>query len=139
MDKRTEKLASCGVYCAACPSFNKTCLGCASEDRNQKRKSKWGCRIRKCCYEQKHLDYCAYCDDFPCGIYRKKLLNTHAGDPRFTYRFEILSIFPLKKQRDQNNFWHFKRNDGRANPAAAQSTFIITRATSVVNINLLAK
>ena len=46
MKDRTSEVAPCGVLCAACPSFGKTCLGCASENKNQNRISKWNCKIR---------------------------------------------------------------------------------------------
>ena len=83
-----NELAPCGIYCGACPSFNKSCLGCANQRKDQKRKSKWGCKIRVCCFEQKQT-ICADCDEFLCSIHRKKLTDTHPGDPRFTYRHEI--------------------------------------------------
>ena len=92
MKNKVEKyneLAPCGVYCGACPSFNKTCLGCASEDKTQDRCSKWGCKIRNCCYNLKRLDYCVNCEQFPCKIFDKKLRSTHQDDPRFTYRYEL--------------------------------------------------
>ena len=50
------ELAPCGVWCGACPSFKKTCLGCASEDPKQKRTSKWGCRIRVCAYDKEKIE-----------------------------------------------------------------------------------
>ena len=84
-----NELAPCGVFCGACPSFNKSCLGCPSENKSQKRTSKWGCKIRKCCYNEKNLDYCCECPDFPCVKINKKLLDSHPGDNRFKYRHEI--------------------------------------------------
>lgn len=35
------------------------------------------------------LDYCGFCEDFPCEKVDKKLLDTHKGDDRFRYRHEI--------------------------------------------------
>ena len=87
-NKRTKELAPCGVYCAACPSYSKTCLGCSS-DKKQIRKSKWNCKIRICCYALKELDYCFDCGQFPCKIIHKKLIDSHAGDSRFKYRHEL--------------------------------------------------
>jgi hypothetical protein len=84
-----NELAPCGVFCGACPSFNKTCLGCPSERREQKRKSKWGCRIRRCCYEEKNLKICGDCQQFPCDEVKRKLLNSHPGEMKFKYRHEI--------------------------------------------------
>jgi hypothetical protein len=86
------EIAPCGIYCGGCPSFEKTCLGCSSQiqDGNQKRKSKWGCRIRRCCYEDKDLDFCSACEEFPCQKVHQKLLDSHPNDPRFNYRREIV-------------------------------------------------
>ncbi len=113
-DYRVNELAPCGVYCGACPSFNKTCKGCSSED-NQKRKSKFSCKIRICCYENKKFNYCIHCSEFPCKLINNKLLNTYTGDIRFTYRHEIPKIFPellslglLKYIEFQKNRWKCK-------------------------------
>ena len=87
------ELAPCGVFCGACPSFGMTCLGCPSDDRKQKRTSKWGCKIRTCCYDVQGKSFCSECDQFPCKDHRKKLLDSHPGDPRYKYRHEIIENF----------------------------------------------
>ncbi len=84
-----DALAPCGIFCNACPSFNKTCLGCPSENTHQKRTSKWGCQIRNCCYTDKNLMFCGQCNQFPCDTITKKLINSHPGEPAFKYRHEI--------------------------------------------------
>jgi hypothetical protein len=84
-----SELAPCGIFCGACPSYNKTCLGCASQSQKQQRKSKWNCGIRICCYEEKELSFCGFCVQFPCGEVNKKLINSHPGKTRFKYRHEI--------------------------------------------------
>ena len=89
MEILVNELAPCGVFCGACPSFNKTCLGCPSESQKQKRKSKWDCTIRKCCYEEKNIKYCGYCIQFPCEKINKKTIDSHPGETRFKYRHEI--------------------------------------------------
>ena len=96
-DEIINVLAPCGVYCGACPSYGKTCLGCASNDKTQKRGSKWGCKIRNCCYGSKELKYCIFCEQFPCKIHRNKLTDYHPNDLRFTYRHEIPDIFAKLK------------------------------------------
>lgn len=85
-----RQLAPCGVYCGACPSLDKTCKGCASSDESQKRKSKWHCPIRICCYEEKKLDFCANCDDFFCAKVNKKLIQSHPGEDKYHYRHELI-------------------------------------------------
>ncbi len=85
-----DETAPCGIYCGACPSLKirKTCLGCGSEDRKQKRKSKWSCGIRRCCFEDKNLNFCIDCADFPCKKI-DKLKNSHTNKSKFRYRHEI--------------------------------------------------
>lgn len=85
---RPAELAPCGVFCGACPSFRKSCFGCSSE-KEQKRKSKWSCKLRECCYSIKSKTVCFECDEFPCKKYRRKLFESHPGDPRFRYRHEL--------------------------------------------------
>lgn len=88
MGRITDKAAPCGVYCGACPSFEKTCWGCGSADKNQKRKSKWGCKIRSCCFDERNLDFCIDCEDFPCNL-TEKLKNSYFNQDKFQYRHEI--------------------------------------------------
>ncbi len=107
---RINELAPCGVFCGACPSFERSCLGCPSEDQDQKRISKWSCRIRKCCYENKNLDYCIYCDEFPCKIIKKKLLDTHMEDPRFAYRHEVIKIFPKLLELGEEHYHQYQKD-----------------------------
>lgn len=73
MDRQDRPTISyCGVFCELCPAYVRigSCLGCGSEDHNQRRKSKWQCKIRNCCKERK-IDWCSQCDEFPCSIRRR--------------------------------------------------------------------
>lgn len=106
---RSTELAPCGVYCGACPSFGKSCFGCASGDHSQKRSSKWNCKIRNCCYNDKELDYCIDCNEFPCKLINKKLVNSHPGDERFSYRHEIPTIFPKLKTMSVEEFTAYQK------------------------------
>jgi predicted RNA-binding Zn-ribbon protein involved in translation (DUF1610 family) len=69
-----------------------TCQGCGSEDRGpgQRRKSKWGCKLRTCCFERRDVDLCIECDEFPCTEHKGKLSGSHPDDPRFEYRREAV-------------------------------------------------
>ena len=91
LQKIPDSVAPCGVYCWACPSFKSSCNGCGSEDKNQKRKSKWSCKIRVCCFENKNFNFCYECEEFPCKEYSKKLSESHKGDKKFKYRHELPS------------------------------------------------
>jgi len=83
-----DRMAPCGVYGGACPSFGKGCRGCDSEDRKQRRTSKWNFKIRRCCFEEKGFTLCSQCADFPCRL-TDKLQGSYPGDQRFRYRHEI--------------------------------------------------
>ena len=109
--KRINELAPCGVYCGACPSFNKSCKGCSADSTQQKRQSKYGCAIRSCCYNEKHLSFCIDCPLFPCSKFKKKLLSTHKTDPRYAYRHEIPAVFKKLKDMGLDGFlnWQKKR------------------------------
>ena len=108
MINRRKELAPCGVLCEACPSFDKTCNGCSSENQKQKRKSKWNCKIRKCCYEEMNVEYCGYCSSFPCEKINSKLIKSHQGEKRFKYRHEIPRNMKKLKELGVDNFIKFK-------------------------------
>ena len=101
-----EILAPCGIYCGACPSLGKTCLGCASQEMGgvQKRKSKWGCKLRVCCYKEKGLEFCSDCLEFPCDKHRKKLMDSHPKDPRFQYRRDVAENLILIKELGEQRY-----------------------------------
>lgn len=123
MNQRIVELAPCGVYCGACPSFDKTCKGCASEDRNQNRSSKWSCKIRTCCYDQKKLDYCIDCEKFPCTIIDKKLISSHTYDPRYKYRHEIPNIFSNLKMITVENYLEYQRQRWKCDSCGGRISF----------------
>lgn len=67
LEKRTEMIAMCGLYCGACPKFIKEkCPGCHGNE-----KASW-CKIRTCCFD-KSISSCADCPRFndvvACKIY----------------------------------------------------------------------
>jgi hypothetical protein len=111
MGLRNNEVAPCGVLCFACPSFNRSCHGCASEIKNQKRKSKWSCKIRECCYDKMKIDYCGYCNNFPCDVINKKLIKSHKGDNKFRYRHEIPDNMEKIKSLGIEGFIKLKKKD----------------------------
>jgi hypothetical protein len=61
----------CGVNCALAPCYRTgTCLGCRSDNHDQKRISKWKCRIRTCVLS-KNLEHCGECEEVPCATRRR--------------------------------------------------------------------
>lgn len=109
MGKIPDESAPCGVFCGACPSYKKSCLGCGSEELNQRRKSKWRCKIRKCCFEDKSLNFCNDCDEFPCNLI-EKLKNSHSDDSRFNYRHEIYDNLEKIKEIGVKNWIKNQKN-----------------------------
>lgn len=89
VENLSPELAPCGVFCGACPSFEKSCHGCSSQMK-QKRKSKWSCKLRSCCYSVKKINFCFECDEFPCKELRRKLIDSHSEDPKYEYRHEVI-------------------------------------------------
>ena len=126
---RFDTLAPCGVYCGACPSFNKTCNGCSSEDKNQDRCSKWGCKIRVCCYNEKGLDYCIDCEQFPCKVIDKKF-NTHQGDQRYQYRHEIPKVFNRLKTMSIGDYLEFQKQRWRCRSCGGTVYFYYYRCNT---------
>ena len=93
-----DSIAPCGVYCEACPSFKTSCNGCGSENKNQKRKSKWSCKIRVCCFKKNNFSFCYECERFPCKEYSKKLSESHKEDKKYQYRHELpKNLMRIKK------------------------------------------
>ena len=129
MRGQTDVQAPCGVFCGACPSYNKTCAGCASEKKVQQRKSKWSCKIRNCCYNEKELSYCAYCDQFPCKTLTKKLIDSHPGDERYTYRHEIRNVFTKLKDMEFDCFLEYQ-NKRWSCPSCGGRVYFYTYACS---------
>lgn len=90
-----EGISTCGVPCFACPSYIKgTCNGCRSETK-QKRRSKYGCKVRICSLTEKKVQFCSECEAFPCKSITKKLLTTHRDEKKYVYRYEIEENFQL--------------------------------------------
>jgi len=67
----SSKLAACcGLYCGACIDYlvYKSCHGCECDCRTcAASEHHVTCDIYKCCVEQKGLETCSKCDEFPCS------------------------------------------------------------------------
>ena len=130
-------LAPCGVFCGACPSLNKTCLGCASQDHNQKRISKWACKIRICCYEEKQLSFCFQCNEFPCKTFQKKLLTNYQDDPKYKYRHEIPAIFPQVYDENLNIYLENQKQRWQCPDCGGTITFYHYRCNTCGKVNYI--
>ena len=73
----SDVIGYCGVFCGGCPAFHVgTCHGCRSEIVKQKRISKWKCRKRLCCLENKYYS-CGDCPDLKGCKIRKPLIKRY--------------------------------------------------------------
>lgn len=104
-----DTLSVCGVYCIACPSYNISCLAYHSKDKGQKRISKWKCRLRTCALEKKGVDFCVYCDEFPCKLLRN-FADSHKDDPRYGYRAEVIDNLLRLKEKGLGLFIESQKN-----------------------------
>ncbi|MBN2028759.1 DUF3795 domain-containing protein [bacterium] len=66
---KQSKYGPCGLYCGACGVTD--CGGCQSDRIDDYVRN---CTFRRCSQE-KHLDFCCFCNDFPC-----EELNTFMHD-----------------------------------------------------------
>ena len=110
MNKIVDELAPCGVYCGACPSFQKSCFGCSSDNEKASRKSRTACRIRVCCYSKENHAYCFECEQFPCSKIKKKLINSHPEDSRYKYRHELPEMAEQFKKLKFDDFLQFQND-----------------------------
>ena len=70
MDKNLAPV--CGLYCGTCEYFNNQCQGCG----NVEGKPFWtvqmeveACPLYDCCVNQKQLEHCGLCNEFPCKTF----------------------------------------------------------------------
>ena len=66
----------CGIVCSECAYKEKmNCKGCVNIDNPF-----WGeCPVKKCC-EEKQLENCGMCIDFPCDLLKKFAYDKEQGD-----------------------------------------------------------
>ena len=62
----------CGLYCGSCAYFQKQCQGCGHVNG----KPFWTAQIKdkicplyNCCINQKQLEHCGLCNEFPCETF----------------------------------------------------------------------
>jgi hypothetical protein len=66
--------AVCGIYCGGCKYLDEMCKGCSAEKGKvfwtRLEEIPWNiCPIWECCVDQKGLEHCGLCSDFPCSTY----------------------------------------------------------------------
>jgi len=74
-----REIGCCGAYCKTCQALvtGNNCRGCKlGYESNERDINKARCKIKVCCFRDKHLETCADCHDYPeCrlvhGMYKK--------------------------------------------------------------------
>jgi len=62
--------APCGLYCEECLAFQRgTCKGCRS-GKGECLKYRGICNIFECCLNERKLDFCFQCVEFPCRNFK---------------------------------------------------------------------
>lgn len=54
------------------------------------------------------LLFCIICEQFPCKIINKKLINSHLDNPKFKYPHEIPIVFAKLKSMSLNEYHKFQ-------------------------------
>ncbi len=70
----TNLAAVCGIYCGRCEYLGEACKGCSVEKGKvfwtRSDQAPWDiCPIWKCCVQDRQLEHCGLCPDFPCVTY----------------------------------------------------------------------
>ena len=67
--RSNQRLSLCGLNCTLCPMYlGKYCPGCGGGAGNQP------CKIARCGIEHNQLQYCSYCEKYPCEQYEAEEL-----------------------------------------------------------------
>jgi hypothetical protein len=64
--------AVCGIYCGNCDYLSKDCDGCKSREGKPFWTNLYNiavCPLYDCCHNQKQLEHCGLCPDFPCSTF----------------------------------------------------------------------
>lgn len=81
-------LSLCGLNCRLCPMHLGTyCPGCGGGDGNQ------SCAIAKCSLQHDSVDYCCFCEEYPCEKYE----HIDEYDSFITHRRQRKDLAKLKE------------------------------------------
>lgn len=77
VDVESYVKSRCGIDCSSCKYLEeKVCMGCVHME-----KPFWAdaCSVKTCC-ENKEMDCCGRCDEFPCGLLKSFAYDAQQGD-----------------------------------------------------------
>ena len=72
MAQGKDLAAACGLYCGDCEHLEKQCQGCVQVQGKPFWTTQYGvevCPLYGCCVNQKQLEHCGLCIDFPCETF----------------------------------------------------------------------
>ena len=75
----------CGIYCGDCEFFRTQCEGCgyvAGKPFWTAQIPSGVCPLYDCCSNQKQMEHCGLCEDFPCKIFME-LRDPNMTDKEF--------------------------------------------------------
>ena len=64
----------CGLYCGACTFLGSQCRGCGYVEGGPFWTAQMKiavCPLYDCCVNQKQLEHCGLCDEFPCSTFNE--------------------------------------------------------------------
>jgi hypothetical protein len=64
--------AACGLYCGDCEHLESRCRGCGQVQGKPFWTAQYKvevCPLYGCCVNQKHLEHCGLCTEFPCDTF----------------------------------------------------------------------
>ena len=119
-----ELISYCGIYCGACPGYQRgRCKGCRSTEAKPDRKTNCGYGMRNCC-EDKDLDHCGQCADYPCSKLNK-LIKSQKGRKEYDYRHDIPFSLEMIKKEGLENWLQFEKNKWKCKNCGGQGVFLI--------------
>ena len=72
MLQEKDLAAACGLYCGDCEHFKSQCRGCGQVQGKPFWTAQFGvevCPLYGCCINEKQLELCGLCDEFPCETF----------------------------------------------------------------------
>lgn len=94
-------MGCCGSICNDCVSYPDSCKGCTVIKGNVSWALYLGfdkCPLYKCCYDEKNLNNCGHCNQYPCDMYNE-LKEPSMNDAK--YNLELHKVI-TKEEKVKN-------------------------------------
>jgi hypothetical protein len=104
----------CGIYCGDCSLLELDCTGCGNVDG----KPFWTslmkvkvCPLHECCRNQKQLEHCGWCEDFPCKTFLE-LRDPSMTDDEFEKSLNLRQKELQKRAEIGTEIWLIDKSKG---------------------------